>query len=95
MREAADVNDDLASLIDVPELKEWPGAYRNPLLLLDGDPDAGALVNLESAAYNIARYPWARRMVMPELDLGLGLWDNPGPVVEEIRHFFESLPPSK
>ena len=40
MCEAADVNDDFASLIDVPELKEWPGAYRNPLLLLDRDPDA-------------------------------------------------------
>jgi hypothetical protein len=45
-----------ASLIDVPELKAWPGVYRNPLLFLDGDP---------------------------------------GPVVEEICNFFESLPPSK
>jgi pimeloyl-ACP methyl ester carboxylesterase len=85
------VNNDLASLIDVPEVKAWPGAYRNPLLFLDGDPGAGSLVSVESAAYNMERYPWARRIEMPGLDHGLGLWDDPGPVVKEIRSFFHGL----
>lgn len=89
------VNDDLASLIDVPEVKAWPGAYRNPLLFLDGDPKAGSLLSAEGTAYNMARYPWARRLEMPGMDHGLGLWDDPGPVVQEIHNFFGSLPPSK
>lgn len=31
-------NDDPAAWIDKPELKAWPGAYRDPVLFLDGDP---------------------------------------------------------
>jgi hypothetical protein len=87
------VNDDLAVWIGIPELKAWPGAYRNPVLFLDGDPDAGSLVSAEAAAYNLGHYPWARRVEMKRLDHSLGLWDDPGLVVDEIRRFFDGLPP--
>jgi pimeloyl-ACP methyl ester carboxylesterase len=87
------VNDDLAAWIGIPELKAWPGAYRNPVLFLDGDPDAGSLVSAEAAAYNQERYPWAKRVEMKGLDHSLGLWDDPGPVVDEIRRFYDSLSP--
>lgn len=88
------VNDELATWIDIPELKTWPGTYRNPLLFLDGDPEAGSLVSAEGAAYNLECYPWAERVEIKGLDHGLGLWDDPGPVVDVIRRFFDNLPNS-
>jgi hypothetical protein len=87
------VNDDLAVWIGIPELKAWPGAYHNPVLSLDGDPEAGSLVSAEDAADNQEHYPWARRVEMKGLDHSLGLWDDPGPIVDEIRRFFDSLLP--
>lgn len=89
------VKDELVSWIDVPELKAWPGAYRDPVLFVDGDPDAGSLVSVEGAVYNMERYPWARHIELKGMDHGLGLWDDPGPVVKEIRRFFDDLPPAK
>ena len=85
------VNDDLAAWIGIPELKAWPGAYRNPVLFLDGDPDAGSLVSAEAAAYNQERYPWAKRVEMKGLDHSLGLWDDPDTVVDEILRFYDGL----
>ncbi len=88
------VNDDLTAWIGIPELKAWPGAFRNPVLFLDGDPDAGSLVSAEAAAYNREHYPWARRVEMKGIDHSLGLWNDPGLVVDEIRRFFDGLPPA-
>lgn len=85
------VDDGLESFILVPELQRWPGSYRNPLLFIDGDPEAGSLVSAAGAEYNLERYPWAMRVEMAGRDHNLGLWDDPGPVVEEIRRFFGEL----
>jgi pimeloyl-ACP methyl ester carboxylesterase len=86
------VHEELDALIDIPELKAWPGGYRNPVLFLDGDPEAGSLVSAEGAAYNLERYPWAQRVEMNGRDHSLGLGVDPGPVVDEIRRFFDNLP---
>jgi len=86
------VHDSLEAFIDIPELKSWPGGYRNPVLFLDADPDAGSLVTAQAAAYNLKRYPWAQRVEMEGRDHSLGLDGEPGPVVDQIRRFFDNLP---
>ncbi len=83
-------DDGLESWIMIPELEAWPGAYRNPLLFIDGDPEAGGLTSTEDAEYNLARYPWAERIEMTGHDHSLGLTDDPGPVLEHIRRFFDN-----
>ena len=86
---AAWVDDSLESFIVIPELQRWPGGYRSPLFFVDGDPSAGSMVKAAGVKYNMERYPWAERVEMGGLDHGLGLWEEPGPVVAEIRKFFD------
>jgi len=88
---AAWEHDYLARWLLVPELQSWPGEYRGPLLFIDGDPDAGSMVTLEARAYHLARSPWADRVQIPGANHGLGLTEDPAPVVAEIRRFFGSL----
>lgn len=88
---AAWEHDDLERWLLVPELQSWPGRYSGPLLFIDGDPDAGALVTREGQAYNLTRYPWAERVQIAGANHGLGLRTDPGPVAAHIRRFFRSL----
>ena len=81
------VDHSLDAFIMVPELQRWPGAFRGPLLFLDGDPAAGSMVSDTAASYNMAHYPWAERIQLPGLDHGLGLVDDPAPIVTQISTF--------
>ncbi len=85
------VDDGLESWIVIPELDAWPGVYRNPVLFIDGDPEAGAMVGPAAAEYNLARYPWGERIEMPGYDHSLRLNEEPERVIHHIRGFFATL----
>ncbi|RYH07878.1 alpha/beta fold hydrolase [Tropicimonas sp. IMCC6043] len=82
----------LESWIRVPELRRWPGQYRAPLMFLDGDPERGSMLTSKAVEYNMACYPWAKRVELQNHDHIMGLRDVPGPAVAEIRHFLDRIP---
>jgi pimeloyl-ACP methyl ester carboxylesterase len=84
-------DDGLESWIMIPEFDAWPGAYGNPLLFIDADPEAGGLTSRGDVEYNLERYPWAERIEMTGHDHSLRLSDDPGPVVDHIRRFFGKI----
>ncbi|SDL04846.1 alpha/beta fold hydrolase [Aliiruegeria lutimaris] len=84
--------DGLESWIGVPALQRWPGQYRAPLMFLDGDPEAGSMLTSKSVSYNMARYPWAKRVELQHHDHVMGLRDAPEPAVAEIRRFLDGIP---
>jgi pimeloyl-ACP methyl ester carboxylesterase len=81
------VHDDVHSLLNVPELLGWPGAYAGPVLFVYGDPAAGSLVDEEARRYNQERYAWAETTELSGKDHMLGLEDDPGPVTDVIRQY--------
>lgn len=85
---AAWIDDRLEAWIRIPELEAWPGAYRNPLLFLDGDPKAGSMLDAAAVEYNRARYPWAERIELSGRNHSMGLTQDPAPVIEHARRFF-------
>ncbi len=79
----------LESWIVIPELDAWPGAYRGPVLFIDGDPEAGPMISPSAVDYNVGRYPTAERIEMTGYDHLLELQEDPEPVVSHIRSFFD------
>lgn len=84
-------DDGLESWIVTPELEAWPGAYRNPLLFVDGEPGAGSMLDAAAIEYNLERYPWAERVEIKGQDHSMGLPENPGLVLEHVQQFFERI----
>jgi len=81
----------LESWIVIHELDAWPGAYRNPLLFVDGEPGAGSMLDAAAIEYNLERYPWAERVELTGQDHSMGLADNPAPVLEHVQQFFRKI----
>lgn len=81
------------SVLNVPELKAWPGEYDCPILFIYGDPDSGSLVNDAGAAFNRERYPRAEEKRFPGRDHGLGLVEDPEPIAGAIANWVASQLP--
>ena len=50
------------------------------------------MLTSKAVSYNMARYPWAKRVELQDHDHLMGLRDAPEPAVAEIRQFLEGIP---
>ncbi|MEV8468977.1 hypothetical protein AB0T83_19735 [Fluviibacterium sp. DFM31] len=50
------------------------------------------MLTRKAVSYNMARYPWAKRVELQHHDHVMGLRDAPVPAVAEIRRFLDGIP---
>jgi len=85
------VDGGIDSVVGGLELPALPGKFDRPVLFIYGEHASGSLVNEAGAAFNRDRYPWATEVRLPRRDHGLGLVEDPDPVVDAITTWYATL----